>query len=104
MPRTENIGSRSEPELEEEADDRRSGCGAEGERRDDAEVSAATTAERPEQVWLGGGARVAQHAVGRDDVSGDELIAGEPVRPGQIPDAAAQGQPADPDRGARTTG
>ena len=46
----------------------------------------------------------AHHAVGGDDLHGGECVAGEPPRPGEHPDAAAQSQSGDADRGAGARG
>jgi hypothetical protein len=64
------------------------------ERRDHAEV-AATTADGPVEVRVVLLARDPEGAVAGDDVGGDEVVARETEPAGEVPDTAAQGQPAD---------
>ena len=67
---------------------------AERERRDDAEVAAAA-AQRPEEIGVRVIAGGDEAAVGEHDVGGEQVVDGEPEAPGQVADAAAEGEPAD---------
>ena len=73
---------------------------AEPEARDDAEVAAAT-AERPEQIRVGVLVREQNVAAGRHDLRAEEVVEREAVAGDQVPDAAAEGQPADAGRSER---
>ena len=65
------------------------------ERRDDPEVAAAA-ADGPEEVGVLLVARDVEAAVGGHHVRGEEVVAGQAEAPGEVADAAAQRQPADP--------
>ena len=72
--------------------------GAELELRDDAEVAAAA-AQRPEQVGMIVGGGVDPGAVGKDDVGPDEVVDRQPHAARQVPEPAAEREPADAGRG-----
>jgi len=61
---------------------------------DHAKVAAATP-DTPEEVWMLVGADVAELAVGSDDISGDEVVAGQAVAARQPADATTQGEASD---------
>src|SRR5947209_20105096 len=73
------------------------------EAGDDAEVPAATAAQRPQQVRIGRLVDLTDLAVGGDDLGGVEVVAGEPERTGREPLASAERHPGDPHRRARPT-
>jgi hypothetical protein len=75
----------------------------EGELGDDAEVAAAA-AQCPEQVGVLTLAGGDDAAVGQHDLSGDQVVAGQAVRPIQVPDAAAEGESADTGGGDDASG
>ena len=89
---------------QEEQDDVPGRVGAERERGDHAEVAAAAPAAGPEQVRVGAGAGRPDLAVSGDDLQRLNVVAGQPVGPGDHADAAAERQPGDADRRARTAG
>ena len=64
----------------------------------DAEVAAAA-ADGPEQLRMGLVVDAEQVAVGGGQLGGQQVVDGQAVPSDQQPDAAAQGEPADPDRG-----
>ena len=61
------------------------------ERRDDAEVAAAAP-QRPQEVGVAVGTGDDLLAGGRDDLGPDEVVAGEPLEPGQPADPATKRQ------------
>ncbi len=63
----------------------------------DAEVAAAA-ADRPEEVRVRLGVDAQELAVGGHDVGGQQVVDREAVLADQVPDAAAQRDPPDPDR------
>ena len=70
---------------------------AEPEPGRDPEVAAAA-ADRPEQVGLGLGVDATELAVGGHDLGREQVVDGQAVLANQVPDAAAERDPADPDR------
>ena len=76
----------------------------ESERRDDAEVPAASAAAGPVQVLVPTGSAMVRGPVRRHDLHGLQLVAGEPIRPGEHADPSAEGQSGDPHSGTRATG
>ena len=66
------------------------------ERRGDAEVAAAAT-QPPEQLRISLGVDAPARTVGGDEVDGPEVVDGEPVLAHEVPETAAERQPADPD-------
>ncbi len=66
----------------------------EEERRHDAEVAAAAS-QRPEEIRVLVGAGGDEAAVREDDIRREQVIDGQPVLAGQVPDAAAERQAAD---------
>jgi hypothetical protein len=76
---------------------------AEGEGGDDAEVAPAA-AQRPEQVRVPVLVGRDQGAVGQHHVGGQQVVHGQAEAPGQVADAAAQGQPADAGGGDEAAG
>src|SRR5262245_49326520 len=68
--------------------------GAVEERGDDAEIAAAT-AQAPEEIGVALGARGDDCAHGRDDLGGEEIVAGEAVFAHQPADAAAEREAGD---------
>ena len=79
------------------ADDRADAVQAELQAGHDAEVAAAA-ADRPEQVGMVLGVGAHELAVCRHDVGGQQIVDREAVLADEEPDAAAQRDPADPDR------
>src|SRR5688500_13950394 len=73
------------------------GAHSEGERRGDAEVAAATTAQGPEEIRVLFRAGAQRRAIRIDQVNGEEVVAGETVLAGQEPEPATERQPRDPD-------
>src|SRR6266542_1654030 len=63
----------------------------------DTEVAPAA-ADRPEQIRMVLSVGPQEPAVGGDDVGGQQVVDREPVFANEVADAAAQGQPSDPDR------
>ena len=63
----------------------------------DAEVAAAA-ADRPEQVRVRLGVHAQELAVGGHDLGGQQVVDRQAVLADEVADAAAQGDPADPDR------
>src|SRR5206468_5413732 len=78
--------------------------GAEGEAGDDAAVAASAAAQRPEQVGVVGAVDRVQRAVRGDYRGRPEVVAGQAVRAGEDPDAAAERAAGDADRRARAGG
>ena len=70
---------------------------------DDPEVPA-PAAQAPEQVGILLGTRRQHPAIGRHDVGGDEVVAGQAVLPHQPPQAAAERQAGDAGRGDEPAG
>jgi hypothetical protein len=68
-----------------------------------AEVAAAA-AQRPEQVRVLRLAGGQEAAVGGDHVGRQQVVAGQAVRPGEVADAAAQGEPGDAGGGHHPAG
>ncbi len=66
---------------------------AELQARHDAEAPAAGAPQRPEQVAVGD---LEHPPVGQHDLGAEELVAGQPVRAPEDPQAAAERQPGDP--------
>jgi hypothetical protein len=67
----------------------------EQERGDDAEVPSAAT-ERPEQVRVLVVARADDVAVGQDDLGLEQVVDGQAALAGEVAEAAAEREPADP--------
>ena len=59
---------------------------------DDPEIAAAPT-QRPEQIWMMLGVRGDNGGISRDDLEGQNIVAGQPVLAREPADAATQGQP-----------
>ena len=68
--------------------------GAELERGDDAEV-AAGTADGPEEIFVFGGARPVELAVGGDDVDREQVVYRQPMLPAYMTDPAVQRESGD---------
>src|SRR5262249_46839234 len=64
------------------------------EGSDDAKIPT-TTAQAPEEVSVLAGASDAQFAVSGDDISGEQIIAGQAAFSRQPAEAAAEGEPGD---------
>ena len=67
------------------------------EPRRDAKV-AASAADRPEQIRVQRGVGSHDFAIRRHDVRGEDVVDGQAVPAGEVPDAAPERDPADPDR------
>jgi hypothetical protein len=64
---------------------------AEGKRGDDAEVPA-TTAQRPEQVGMGGFAGGHERPVSQDHIGREQVVYRQAEAPGEVADTSAERQ------------
>ena len=93
----EDLGARLDGPERRAADHGVDRVEAEHERGDDAEVAAAAT-DRPEQIRLLVGARTDLLAAGEHHLRLEQVVDREAVVPGQVADAAAEGEASDSGR------
>lgn len=77
---------------------RRHRDGAEAEGRDNSEVAAAGTSQRPEQVLIVIPVALDYVTVREDDLRAKQMVTGEAVLPAEYPEPAAECETGDPDR------
>ena len=82
----------------------RDGVRREREVGDDAEVPAAASAARPEEIGVVGRVTDEQLAGGRDDVEPGDVVRGRAEAARRVADAAAERKARDPDRRTRAAG
>src|SRR5690606_38633289 len=90
-------GPRRRRKHEHASDNRVEAVQPELQARHHAEVPAAA-ANRPEQVWVRFVVDVPDAPVSRHDLGGEHVVNGEAVLANEVPDTAAEGEPADADR------